>query len=116
MAPEVPSPLLTEERYSQLLDTAPDAMVVVGQDGRMILVNVQTEKVFGYSRPELLGQPITLLIPERFRAAHAGHESRFFGNPGSRSMGANLQLLGRRKDGTEIPIEVSSALFVPSRG
>ena len=108
MAPETPpSASFSEERYSRFLDTAPDAMVVVGEDGRILLVNVQTERVFGYSRPELLGQPITILIPERFRAGHGAHEARFFANPTARSMGASLQLFGRRKDGTDIPIEVS---------
>jgi PAS domain S-box-containing protein len=96
-----------QERYSQLLDTAPDAMVVVGDDRRITLVNVQTERLFGYPRAELIGQPLTLLIPERFRHAHAGHEARFFSKPSSRTMGSGLELYGRRKDGTEVPIEVS---------
>jgi PAS domain S-box-containing protein len=97
----------TEDRYSQLLDSAPDAMVVVSDDGRINLVNRQTERMFGYSRAELIGQPLALLVPERFRGAHAGHEARFFAHPGSRSMGSGLELFGRRKDGSEIPIEVS---------
>ncbi len=111
-------PLLfrTEEWFSQLLDTAPDAMVVVGQDGRILLVNLQTEKVFGYARTELLGQPLTLLIPERFRAGHPGHEARFFANPGPRSMGSGLELFGRRKDGSELPIEVSLSPLRTERG
>ncbi len=99
----------SEERYSRLLDTAPDAMVVVGDDERINLVNVQTEKLFGYTRAELLGQPLTLLIPDRFRHGHASHVARFFAgtSPGARSMGSGLELFGRRKDGLEIPIEVS---------
>jgi PAS domain S-box-containing protein len=82
-------------------------MVVVGGDGRIQLVNVQTEKLFGYARVELVGSELLVLIPERFRGGHGAHLSRFFANPGARPMGSGLQLFGRRKDGTELPIEVS---------
>lgn len=94
-------------RAEQLLDHAPDAMVIVDDDGRIRLVNLQTELVFGYTRDELLGQPLDALIPERFRATHGGHLSRYFADPVSRPMGSRLELFGRRKDGTELPIEVS---------
>ena len=97
----------SEEPYSQLLDTAPDAMVVVGNDGRIHLVNVQTEKMFGYARSELVDHSVDVLIPERFRQGHGAHLTRFFANPGARPMGSRLELFGRRKDGTELPIEVS---------
>jgi PAS domain S-box-containing protein len=97
----------SEERNAQLLDTAPDAIVVVAQNGRITLVNVQTERLFGYTRAELLGQELQLLIPERFRGSHGGHVARYFAHPGSRPMGSGLELFGRRKDGTELPIEVS---------
>lgn len=96
-----------EERYSRLLDTAPDAMVVVDADAKILLVNVQTEKLFGHSREDLIGHSLDILIPERFRPTHGAHVARFFTNPGARPMGSGLQLFGRRKDGTEIPIEVS---------
>ena len=96
-----------ERRYAQLLDTAPDAIVVVDAASRISLVNVQTEKLFGYTRAELVGQPLETLIPERFRAAHGGHVARFFSHAGSRPMGSGLELFGRRRDGSEIPIEVS---------
>jgi PAS domain S-box-containing protein len=97
----------SEERYGQLLDTAPDAIVVVGDDSRIRLVNIQTEKLFGYTRSELLGQPLELLIPERFRRGHAAHVAGYFRSPGARPMGSGLELYARRKDGTELPIEVS---------
>lgn len=96
-----------EERARQLLDTAPDAMVVVGEDGRITLVNVQTEKLFGYARAELVGQDLELLIPARFRSVHPGHMRRFFANPDPRVMGSGVELFGRHKNGSELPIEVS---------
>jgi PAS domain S-box-containing protein len=97
----------SEERYSQLLDAAPDAIVVVDDNGLIDLVNVQTERLFGYARSELIGQDLEVLIPVRFRQGHGSHLTRYFGNPGARAMGSGLELFGRRKDGTELPIEVS---------
>ncbi len=97
----------SEDHFGQLLDSAPDAMVVVGDDGRINLVNVQTEKLFGHPRAELIGQRLDILVPERFRHRHAAHLTRFFANPDARPMGSGLSLFGRRKDGTELPIEVS---------
>jgi PAS domain S-box-containing protein len=96
-----------ETQYRELLDTAPDAIVVVGGDGAISFVNVQTERLFGYPRAELLGQPLELLVPERFRKHHKDHVGRFLANPLARPMGSGLELYGRRKDGTDFPIEVS---------
>jgi PAS domain S-box-containing protein len=93
--------------YSKLLDTAPDAIVVAGDDGRIQLVNLQAEVMFGYAREALVGQPLDILIPERFHAQHVAHLSRYFTQPSARPMGSGLQLYGRRKDGSELPIEVS---------
>jgi PAS domain S-box-containing protein len=107
MAREELSPDGSEYRFRQLLDMAPDAMVVVAEDETITFVNLQSEKLFGYPRAELLGQRLELLIPERFRGGHHGHVSRFFANPVTRPMGSGLQLFGRRKDGSELPIEVS---------
>src|SRR5690349_11219310 len=104
----------TVDRYQLLLDTAPDAMVITNARGHIDFVNLQTEKLFGYSRSELIGQPIEVLIPDRFRASHIGHRSKFVNSPTVRPMGTGIQLYGRRKDGSEIAIEVSlSPLATP---
>jgi len=91
----------------QLVNSAPDAMVVVDQQGLIRLVNVRTEELFGYARDELLGQPIELLVPERFRGAHVGNRAEYVAAPRRRPMGSNLELSGRRKDGSEFPVEIS---------
>jgi PAS domain S-box-containing protein len=97
----------SEQRFQRLLETAPDAMVVVDKDGRIVLANSQAERLFGYTREELLGEFVEKLIPEHFHAPHVTHRAGYFANPCPRSMGANLELSGRRKDGSEIPVEIS---------
>jgi PAS domain S-box-containing protein len=93
--------------FRELLEAAPDAMVIVDERGTIQLVNAQTEALFGYTREELLGRPVEQLIPERFRAAHPAHRTRFVASPKLRSMGSGLALSGRHKDGSEVAIEVS---------
>ncbi|MEV0189571.1 PAS domain S-box protein [Kitasatospora purpeofusca] len=96
-----------EERFRGLLEAAPDAMVIVDDAGRIRLVNAQTESLFGYRRAELLGQPVELLIPGRFRPQHAEHREAYAATRQVRPMGAGLQLHGLRRDGTEFPVEIS---------
>jgi PAS domain S-box-containing protein len=97
----------TRDEFRALLEAAPDAMVIVDQSGKIVLVNSQTEKLFGFSREELLGKAIEFLIPDRFHAKHPGHRDGYFSDPHVRPMGVGLQLFGVRKLGIEFPVEVS---------
>jgi PAS domain S-box-containing protein len=98
---------LVESKFRGLLEAAADAMLLVNEDGRVVLVNTQAEKLFGWPREELLGQPVEVLVPERFRPDHPGHRRDYAVDPRSRPMGVNLDLFGRRKDGSEFPAEIS---------
>ena len=97
----------SEARFRALLDSAPDAAVIADADGVVVLVNGQTEHLFGFSRDELVGQPVEVLLPEQYRRAHVGHRERYLREPTARAMGAGLELFGRRKDGTEFPVDIS---------
>jgi len=96
-----------ERKIQAILDAAPDAMVVVDRNRRIVRVNQQTEETFQYSRSELVGEAIEILIPERYRAGHPAKFAEFASAPRFRPMGQNLELSGRRKDGTEFPAEIS---------
>jgi PAS domain S-box-containing protein len=97
----------SEKRFRGLLEAAPDAMVIVDQEGTIFMVNAQTEKLFGFIRDELLGKHVEILIPARFRDIHPFHRNQYRKNPHSRPMGADLELHALRKDGTEFPVEIS---------
>ena len=92
--------------YRQLIDAAPDAMVIIDADGRIVLVNARTEEMFGYPRAELIGNKVEVLMPERFRERHGAHRARYAVEPRLREMGAGMELSGLRRDGSEFPVEI----------
>ncbi len=103
-----PSPEISENRLSPaLLDAFPDAIPAVNQNGIILQLNSQTEALFGYTRGELIGQRIEILVPDQQRKAHEHHRVLFAGSPKARQMGAGLDLCGRRRDGSEFPVEIS---------
>jgi PAS domain S-box-containing protein len=97
----------SETYFRTLLESAPDAMIIVDDDGNMTIVNAQAEAMFGYDRSEMLGQPVEMLLPERMREAHVERRSHYEESPTLRPMGSGLNLVGLRKDGSEFPVEIS---------
>jgi diguanylate cyclase (GGDEF)-like protein/PAS domain S-box-containing protein len=113
---DITAQMKIEAKFQGLLEAAPDAMVGVDDRGLIQLVNRQTEVLFGYDREELLGQPIEILVPERFQGVHPSHRERYSAHPQTRPMGAGLELVGRRKDGTEFPVDIGLSSIETEQG
>jgi protein-histidine pros-kinase len=106
----------SEAYFRNLLESAPDSMVIIDERGRIAIVNAQTEAMFGYSRAEMLGQPVEMLLPKRVRKQHVQHRGGFSTKPSLRPMGVGLDLTARRRDGTEFPVEISLSPVVTGTG
>jgi PAS domain S-box-containing protein len=106
----------SEEKFKGLLEAAPDAMIIANEKGKIVLINQQTERLFGYTRDELIGKPVEILIPLDFRDRHIGHRTHYFSDPKVRSMGAGLELFAIRKNGTQFPVEISLSPLVTEEG
>jgi PAS domain S-box-containing protein len=105
-----------ERKFEQFLEFAPDAILGVVPGGEIVLVNQQAEKLFGYDRDELIGEPVEALVPERFRGVHPGHRDGYFAEPRTRGMGAGVELFAVRKDGSEFPAEISLSSIEAEEG
>ena len=106
----------SEERFRNVVEAAPSAMIMTGPGGGIALVNAQTEAVFGYDREEIIGKSIETLVPETFRAAHPEYRRRYLEAPKARAMGAGRELFGQRKDGSRVPVEIGLSPVSTSRG
>lgn len=95
------------DKFRALFEAGPDAFVIVNRYGQIVIVNAQTKNLFGYSGEELIGKPVEILVPDRFKDQHPHHLADFFAQPKLRNMGSGLELFGRRKDGSEFPVEIS---------
>jgi PAS domain S-box-containing protein len=105
-----------EERFRLVVESAPSGMLMINREGRIVLVNALTEKMFGYGRGELLGQPVELLVPDRFRGDHPAYRAGFFADPTARAMGGGRELCGRRRDGSEFSVEIGLTPITMAEG
>jgi PAS domain S-box-containing protein len=105
-----------DERFRQLVESSPDGMVILDPAGRIQQVNEQAEVQFGYTRDEMTGHPVEMLLPERLRGVHVAHRNGYLVHPTARPMGAGLELAGRRKDGSEFPVDISLSPLETSQG
>ncbi len=96
----------SEERFRQVVESAPNAIVMIGHTGLIEMVNAEAERVFGYTRNDLLGKPVEMLVPERYRPKHPKLRTAFFADSVSRPMGTGRDLYGLRRDGSEFPVEI----------
>lgn len=106
----------SEGTMHAIIEAAAEGIAIVDATGRIVRINHRAEDMFGYDRGELVGQPLETLLPERLAQAHVRHRTAFFATPRSRPMGAGLNLFGRRRDGTEFPLEVSLSSFTSAEG
>lgn len=116
IARDVTERIKAEQRFQQLVLAAPDAMLIVDEHGTIVLVNEQTERLFGYRKEDLVGQSIELLIPPQLREQHIGHRQRYLKDPRHRRMGTGIELAGLRQDGSQIPVEISLAPLDTEQG
>ena len=105
-----------ESRFRDLLEAAPDSIIEVDREGRIMLANAVSEKMFGYTRDELLGKPMEILVPDTFRATHIQHRKYYLQHPQTRPMGSGLELQAQRKDGSRFPVEISLSPVTSSEG
>jgi PAS domain S-box-containing protein len=104
--------MLSDAIFRALVESLPDSVVIANREGVIVLVNAQTEALFGYEREELIDRPVELLVPEEIREAHVAHRRQFARRPGTRPMGVGLDLVGQRKDGSRFPVEISLSPLV----
>lgn len=116
LSPRTSEDAAAAQRFSILVEAAPDGILEIDPDGHIVLVNAEAERIFGYDRSELLGNSIEVLVPEAFRSRHAEHRKGYERSPCTRPMGSGLDLNGRRKDSTVVPVDISLSPLMSDKG